>query len=65
MVAIYREILLMFVNFAKIYLELHLIPIVLFGKNFLDTPSYNCMYIYWQVCRPVKIVHKNVFSKIW
>ena len=66
MVALYRENILMFVNFAKKYLEIHKYQTDL--KKKLDTLSYNCMYIYCQqnhVCRPVKIVHNNVFSKIW
>ena len=62
MIAIYREIILMFVNYSTIYLELHQYQLYFF-KTILDTPSYNCMYIYChqnQVWRPVKIVHKNV-----
>ena len=68
MVALYRENILMFVNFAKNILNYIIIPIVLFQKRILNTLSFNCMYIYCQqnhVCTPVKIVHKNVFSKIW
>ena len=64
MVALYRESILMFVNFARNILKYQL---YFFPKK-LDTPSCNTMYIYCQqnqVCRPVKIVHKNVFSKIW
>ena len=66
MVALYRENILMFVNFAKKILKY--INTKHTYKKKLDTLSYNCMYIYCQpnqVCRPVKIVHNNVFSKIW
>ena len=67
MVALYRENILMFVNFAKKILK-YINTKCTFKKKILDTPSYNCIYIYCQqnqVCRPVKIVHKNVFLKIW
>ena len=67
MVALYRENILMFVNFAKNILN-YINTNCTFSKKKLDTLSFNCMYIYCQqnhVCRPVKIVHKNVFSKIW
>ena len=67
MVALYIENILMFVNFAKNILN-YTNTNCTFSKKNLDNPSYNCMYIYCQqnqVCRPVKIVHKNVFSKIW
>ena len=60
MVALYRENILMFVNLAKIILNF-------INTNCTFSKKYNCMYIYCQqnqVCRPVKIVHKNVFSKI-
>ena len=68
MVALYRENILMFVNFAGNILNyMYINTNCTFSKKILDTPSYNCMYIYCQqnqVCRPVKIVQKNVFSKI-
>ena len=41
MVALYRENILMFVNFAKKYLELHKYQLYFFKKKRLDTP-----YIY-------------------
>ena len=66
MVGLYRENILMFVNFSKNILKY--INTKHKKKKKLDTLSYNCMYIYCQqnqVCRPVKIVHNNVFSKIW
>ena len=42
MVALYRENSLMFVNFAKKYLELHKHQLYLFNKK-LDTPYIYCL----------------------
>ena len=42
MVALYRENILMFVNFAKKYLELHKYQLYFFPKK-LDTPYIYCL----------------------
>ena len=43
MVALYRENILMFVNFAKKYLELHKYQLYFFKKKKLDTPYIYCL----------------------
>ena len=43
MVALYRENILMFVNFAKKYLELHKYQLYFFKKKNLNTPYIYCL----------------------
>ena len=49
MVALYKENILMFMNFAKKYLELHKYQLYFFSPKKLDTPYIYCLGINFYV----------------